>query len=207
VSEPRDAASWLTPIPPRRLDGGERFKGLTATVADFWRWAFSDLRDNTTRGVLAEFLVAKAVGDDRGVRIGWDNFDAQAADGTTVEVKCSAFLQSWTQKHHSELVFGRLSAREFDASRNEYSLEPRVRADVFVFAIQTQRDPSAYDMLDISSWQFWVVDAGTIRERAGKTVGIGWVRQNAIGPLAYSDLAEAIRRASPRRPVRANRLD
>jgi hypothetical protein len=197
----------LTPTPPRPLDGGERFNGLPATVADFWRWAFSDLRDNTTRGVLAEFLVAKAVGDQRRVRIGWDNFDAEAADGTTVEVKCSAFLQSWTQKQHSELVFGRLSAREFDATRNEYSVEARVRADVFVFAVQTERDPAAYDMLDISRWQFWVVDAGTIRERAGKTVGIGWVRQNAIGPLAYSDLAEAIRRASLRHPVRANRLD
>jgi hypothetical protein len=40
------------------LDGGGRFTGLDATVSDFWRWAFSDLRDNTTRGILAEFLVA-----------------------------------------------------------------------------------------------------------------------------------------------------
>ena len=47
------------------MDGGRRFVGLDATVADFWRWAFSDLRDNTTRGILAEFLVAKAVGDTK----------------------------------------------------------------------------------------------------------------------------------------------
>jgi hypothetical protein len=39
----------------------------------FSRWAFSDLRGNTTRGILAEFLVAKAVGDERALRIGWDN--------------------------------------------------------------------------------------------------------------------------------------
>ena len=31
-------------------------------MLDFWRWAFSDLRDNTQRGVLAEFLVALALG-------------------------------------------------------------------------------------------------------------------------------------------------
>ena len=101
------------------LNGSERFAGLDATVANFWRWAFQRLRDNTMRGILAEFMVAKAVGDQRSLRIAWDNFDAQAPDGTTIEVKCSAFLQSWTQKRHSELVFGRLSAREFDAARNE----------------------------------------------------------------------------------------
>lgn len=195
--EPHQEASWLTPKPASRLDGSERFIGLDASVVDFWRWAFSDLRDNTTRGVLAEFLVAKAVGDDRGLRIGWDNFDAQAPDGTTIEVKCSAFLQSWTQRRHSELVFGRLSAREFDANRNEYSVDPRVRADVFVFAVQTQRDPAAYDMLDLSHWEFWVVAADRIRERAGKTVGIGWVREHATGPLPYAELGKAIRSAAP----------
>lgn len=178
------------------LTGSERFVGLDATVADFWRWAFSDLRDNTTRGILAEFLVARAVGDERSLRIGWDNFDAQAPDGTAIEVKCSAFLQSWTQKRHSELVFGRLSAREFDATRNEYSVDARVRADVFVFAVQTQREPAAYDVLDISHWEFWVVSASTIRERAGKTVGIRWVREHATGPLPYSGLADAIHAAA-----------
>jgi hypothetical protein len=178
------------------LDGSERFTGLDATVADFWRWAFSDLRDNTTRGILAEFLVARAVGDERGLRIGWDNFDAQAPDGTAVEVKCSAFLQSWALKRHSELRFGRLSAREFDATRNEYSVDARVRADVFVFCVQTQREPAAYDMLDISHWEFWVVDAGTIRELGVKSIGIGWVRRHATGPLPYGELAEAIRVAA-----------
>lgn len=49
-----DEAAWLRPGPAATLLGSERFVGLDATVADFWRWAFSDLRDNTTRGILAE---------------------------------------------------------------------------------------------------------------------------------------------------------
>ena len=44
-----------------QLTGNEEFtlhgKGAGITVLDFWRWAFSDLIDNTQRGVLAEFLV------------------------------------------------------------------------------------------------------------------------------------------------------
>ena len=97
---------WLNPAPAGPLTGGERFAGLEATVADFWPWAFSDLRNNTTRGIFAEFLVAQAVGDNRGPRAGWDSFDVQAPDGTRIEVKCSAFLQSWAQKRPSNLSFG-----------------------------------------------------------------------------------------------------
>lgn len=44
-----------------QLTGNEEFtlhgKGAGITVLDFWRWAFSDLIDNTQRGVMAEFLV------------------------------------------------------------------------------------------------------------------------------------------------------
>ncbi|MDQ2873467.1 MAG: hypothetical protein M3Y33_00995 [Actinomycetota bacterium] len=58
---------WLTPSAAGPLEGDEQFIGLDATVAGFWRWAFSDLRDNFTRGILAEFLVARAVGDSRGM--------------------------------------------------------------------------------------------------------------------------------------------
>ena len=192
MAETSDGAGWLKPTPPQSLEGREPFAGLDATVADFWRWAFSDLRENTTRGILGEFLVARAVGDQRPIRNGWDNFDVVGPDGTTIEVKCSAFLQSWSQRKHSSLSFGRLRGREFDAERNEYSVEARVRAEVFVFAVQTQLEPEAYDMLDLCHWEFWVVDGQTVRTRAGKTVGIGWVRQHAVGPVPYEDLAAAV---------------
>lgn len=183
---------WLRPSRLSRLTGAELFEGLDATVGEFWSWAFSDLRDNTTRGVLAEFLVAKAVGGSDGVRVGWDNYDVTAPDGTAIEVKCSAFLQSWAQKEHSKLSFGRLRAREFDASINEYSIDAKVRADVFAFAVQTQLDPAAYDMLDMAHWEFWVVDGSTISEQVGKTVGIRWVQQHGVGPLRHEALAQAI---------------
>jgi hypothetical protein len=111
-------------------------------------------------------------------------------------VKCSAFLQSWVQKRHSDLVFGRISAREFDAVTNEYSVDVRVRADVFVFAVQTQREPESYDVLDISHWEFWVASGSTIREWGVRTVGISWIRQHATGPLPYGDLAGAIHAAA-----------
>lgn len=68
--------------------------------------------------------------------------------------------------------FSRLRGREFDASLNEYSLDQRVRADVFVFAVQTQLDTAEYDMLDLAHWEFWVLDAARIRSETRKSVDI-----------------------------------
>jgi hypothetical protein len=55
MSETSVPDGWLVPGPPQALEPEDRFVGLDASVVDFWRWAFSDLRDNTVRGVLAEF--------------------------------------------------------------------------------------------------------------------------------------------------------
>ena len=79
ASRPPDG--WLVPAPPQQLEGTDGFAGAAATVLDFWRWAFSDLRDNTRRGVLAEFIVALALGQTGTRRKGWDNFDVLTSTG------------------------------------------------------------------------------------------------------------------------------
>ncbi|MFD5893696.1 MULTISPECIES: hypothetical protein [unclassified Streptomyces] len=54
------------------MSGNESFSGLEATLSDFWRFAMSDLRTNTVRGYLAEFLVARAMGVET-IRVEWDS--------------------------------------------------------------------------------------------------------------------------------------
>jgi hypothetical protein len=86
----------------RRKSGDEPFhaagRPIGAELGDFWRWAFSDLTSNALRGVLAEYLVARALGADRGARTEWDACDVCAPDGTRIEVKSAAYLQSWSQR-------------------------------------------------------------------------------------------------------------
>ena len=47
------------------LTGNEEFTLRGASIGismlDYWRWAYSDLIDNTQRGVMAEFLVYSAL--------------------------------------------------------------------------------------------------------------------------------------------------
>lgn len=66
-----------------------------ARLADFWSWACSDLANNTMRGLLAEYLVATALGAAAGTRTEWDTVDIRTSDGWRVEVKSTAYLQSW----------------------------------------------------------------------------------------------------------------
>ena len=180
------------PVQAVPLDPDIPFNGLSATPGEFWQWAFSDLRANTTRGVLAEFIVARAVGAKQAVRGAWDDFDVEAPDGTRIEVKCSAHLQSWGQKQISKLSFSRLTGRKFDEVTGTYGVEKRVRAQVFVFAVQTHEDPSTYDMLSIHHWQFYVVGAKEVAAHAKNSVGISWVKKHSEGPTDFEALADEI---------------
>jgi hypothetical protein len=88
VAEDSDAqtggsdSAWLIPKLVIRLTGDERFSDDVSSVLDFWRWAFSDLRTNIVRGVLAEYLVARAVGDGSPLREAWDNWDVTTRPGS-----------------------------------------------------------------------------------------------------------------------------
>lgn len=184
---------WLKPAPAQRLDGPGRFIGTGATVVDFWRWAFSDLRDNYMRGNFAEFLVTLALGQTDRRRKTWDNYDVTTASGVRVEVKASGHLQSWPQRTHSTLSFSNLAARTWDENTNTWGEAPEVRADVFVFCAQTCMSHEDYNTLDIGQWEFYVVDAAHIRREAKKTVSIAWVRRHAQ-PIPYARLADEIER-------------
>ncbi len=124
-----DEASWLEPTPVEPLTGHEPLSGVAATVAEFWRWGFSDLRTNIVRGILAEFLVAKVVGAREPVRVAWDNFDVVSGAGTRIEVKSSGHLQSWPQKRLSTVAFTGLTGLRWDAKEG-WGDDREVRADV-----------------------------------------------------------------------------
>lgn len=98
---------------PTSGPGDEQIAGVEATVLDFWRWGFSDLRLNIVRGVLAEPLVAKAVGATETPKEEWANFDVRTPASVRVEVKASAHWQSWAQRGPSKTIFSGLTGRSW----------------------------------------------------------------------------------------------
>ena len=151
-------------------------------LLEFWRWAYSDLPSNAVRGVLAEYLVGRALGVDMSApRVDWAAWDLLTPDGIKVEVKCGAYVQAWASSGKpSQVRFSGLLARSWiPGTAGSYTELPDVRADVYVFALQTCLDPARYEPLDLSQWEFRVVPGRDVR--AWQQGSIGLSRLIALG--------------------------
>lgn len=187
------------PAEPTPFEGGEAFRGADAgTVLDFWRYAVPDLRTNTTRGLLAEFLVHRAVGaEERNTE--WESFDVLAPSGLRIEVKTSAYLQAWGQRRLSEIRFSRLRGRVWSPEDGS-APEQTYNADVYVFALHTARTHAEYDPLDIGQWRFHVAPRALVEATGRAGLGLAAVRRICGEPVAYAALADRITTCG--RPVR-----
>lgn len=172
-----------------------------ATILDFWRWALGDLRMNTARSWVAEFLVALALDDPSALREEWASHDVTAADGTRVEVKASAYLQSWVQRKPTPPSFTLTGAKEiWDPERGVYTVPDRGRVDVWVFALQTASTHDEYDALDLAQWRFWAAPNAQVEGWGQKSGRLSLIeRQCGIG-RPWEELPEIVSRASPHGP-------
>jgi hypothetical protein len=175
------------------LTGDERFTGLDHTVKDFWSYAARDLRSNVLRGVLAEWLVAKAVGAVE-PRPEWDNFDVLTAAGIQVEVKSSAYLQAWPQHDLSRISFSGLRSQKL-GPENRYSGQRTFNADVYVFCVQTAQSHAAYDPLDVSQWDFYVLPRSHVESIGYRSIGLARIKI-VTQRVSFDELAAAINQAA-----------
>jgi hypothetical protein len=149
------------PYAPTKLIGRERLTGADvsdATMLDFWQWAFSDLRANSLRGVLSEWIVAKLLGlapIAPPVRDPWGEYDLRTPEGVTLEVKASAYLQSWMETGASKIVFSGLRGQTWTPATG-YSGKATYNAQLYVFCVQTEKDPARWDALDLGQWRFYL---------------------------------------------------
>jgi len=192
-SDPLDSLS------PKPKSGSEPFHGgsgnLDFTLADFWRWSTSDLTNNAMRGILAEFLVMRALGIKSEVRMEWDAYDLMTADGMRIEVKSSAYVQTWKQTRPSKPCFSIGVRRAWFSETNTYAETACRSADVYVFALLHHKDKRTVDPMDVEQWTFYVLPTVALNERfpVSKTVGLSSLM--AAGALAagYGELADAVR--------------
>lgn len=175
--------------------------GDVGTVLDFWRWALGDLRMNTARGYLAEWLVASAVGDTRGPRVEWDAWDVVAPPphNTRIEVKTTGRLQSWTSRKLSTPRWpfpGLHSTRYWDEARGEYvEVAKEDRVDVWVFALHTATSHDDYDPLNVSQWEFRVVPHRVLLGAGQTSGGLALFERLGVVPTRFAELRAAVHAA------------
>ncbi len=175
--------------------GDERFvldgTDLGFDLLSFWKWACSDLVGNTARGILAEYIVAKALGIECRARVEWDAFDLVTRDGRTIEVKSASYLQTWEQKQLSKIIFGIQPTKGWYASTNTSSVEYRRQADLYVFCLLGEQNQANLNPLNVGQWEFYVVPTATLDRECPlqKTIGLTRLKAIAGEPVAYQDLA------------------
>jgi hypothetical protein len=146
-----------------RLEGHERLMGpgapaTPATAMEFWRWAFSDLRQNALRGIFAEWVVARIAGLQTDCRNPWDDCDFVTASGLRIEVKAAAYRQAWHDETSAltKIVFSGLHGRRLEGAA--YAAESTYNADLYIFCVLDNRS-LACDPFDLRNWQFWLMSA------------------------------------------------
>lgn len=184
----------LMPLVTRK-SGRECFSGIRGahTLQDFWAWAYSDLVSNTARGKLAEYIVATAVGCESEIRPAWESFDLLSPQGIKIEVKSSAYLQSWKQKEFSRIEFGIAESRRWDGSA--YAAEKKRQADVYVFCVLKHKVPETLNPLDLAQWEFYPVATRRLNVcfKQQKSLSLGSLRARCKAvACAYAKLKAAI---------------
>lgn len=168
---------------------GER---LDVSVAEFWRWARSDLVTNTERGVFAEFIVAVALNVPiTGVRNGaWSPIDLTTPEGTTVQVRSAAYLQSWYQARYSTIEFDVEPKRAWNLETNTWAERGR-HADVYVFALLLHRDKRSVDPLDMAQWMFYVLPTAALDGFPPRKISLAELQGRTRG-LHFDEVQDAV---------------
>ena len=165
-------------------------QALAHTLLDFWRWSASDLVSNATRGILAEYIVASALGLADGVRAEWDAFDLITPAGLKVEVKSASYLQSWFHKKPSPISFGIRPTHSWDATTGASASDAKRQADVYVFCLLAHSDKATLDPLNVLQWQFYVVRASQLDASfpTQKSIGLRSLLRLCGSPITYDAL-------------------
>lgn len=160
------------------LSEGEKIQGTDKTILDYWKWGHSAILDNTERGVFAEFLVGSALGVLNYPRVEWENADINY-HGYFIEVKSSAYVQSWEQSKASTPMFGIAPKRSWTGKGNEYEKELRRFAQYYIFCLLNEKDRDKVDPLNVNQWEFYILSTEVLNQHS-KTQ-----KKISLRPLQY----------------------
>ena len=128
-------------------------------------------------------------------RVSMDAYDLLSPDGIRVEVKSSAYIQSWESEHPARLSFRIAPAKALDEFGN-YSANSKYarHSDVYVFCIWTAMSREQ-NILDLSLWDFYVIATKTLDQKVPNQKTITFQSLMALEPrkVDWFGLGEVIR--------------
>ena len=181
-----------------RKTGNEKFmlngKALDINLLSFWQWSSSDLINNAMRGMLAEYIVASAVSSTSSIRKQWEPYDILSTENIRIEVKSTAYLQSWAQKHHSIIQFGIAERKAWDSKTNAYTDTASRHSDIYVFCVLANKDQNTLDPMDLNQWDFYLLKTEVLNRSLSNQKSIGLSNLLKLNPVKsdYMNLYKSI---------------
>jgi hypothetical protein len=186
----------LSAIKTTKKTGKEPFllnnEELPFDVLSFWQWSSSELLGNALRGVLAEFIIASALGITKKPREEWDAYDLITSAGLKIEVKSSSYLQNWEQTKLSKIIFGIQPTEDILVNNGEKIR----RSDIYIFCVLSHQDKNTVNPLNLSQWDFYILDTDILNERVKKQKTITLSSLLKLNPVKvkYDELENEINR-------------
>jgi hypothetical protein len=125
----------------------------------------------------------------------WNAYDLETKDGIKIEIKTSAYLQTWYQKDYSKIVFSIKSSYSWNAETNKL-LEVKSRpSDVYVFCLLKHKDKRTVNPLNLNQWTFYVISTNKINKYHGnkKTINLKSLEQMTKG-VDYNKIKEMVQK-------------
>jgi len=183
----------------KKLDVSTSFKNgpesiNSKTVCDFWKWSFSDLLQNTTRGVLAEYIVAALLGIDNEVRNPWLAYDLELPNGRTIEIKTMSLLQAWAQKQLSTPKVVLAPTRKWDPKTGKMEKERTFNADIYIICFFNSINHKTANPLDLTQWEFYAFTKQQIVKllNGRKSISLKTLEKHEIKPVRAEELKDKI---------------
>ena len=192
----------LNKIEISKRSAEEKFRdgsnNLDFNLLSFWQWSSSDIVSNSTRGILAEYIVGKALEciKDDDIRDEWGAYDLITQGGLRIEVKSAAYVQSWQQSRLSKISFKVPKTFGWDKETNKFDKEKKRQADVYVFALLFHKDKETVNPLDISQWEFFVLPTKVLdeRERSQHSITLPSLKK-LTDSVSFFELGQAVEKA------------
>jgi hypothetical protein len=150
----------------KRKTGQETFLSKTESkkirLLEFWQWSTSNLLTNTTRGILAEFIVATDLGVDGILQNDWESYDLTSKNGIKIEIKASAYIQTWHQAKLSKIIYSIKPTTGWNPVTNKFEGTPQRHSDYYIFCLLHHKDQKTINPLDLDQWTFYILATKTL---------------------------------------------
>ena len=167
------------------------------TVLEFWRYCYGDLAGQSP--VIAEFLVAKALGIEKAENVTyWTPYD-MSYRGMRVEVKSTEYVHAWNKKRVSKVRTFSIAPSHNQYWGNEEHKSLSRQNDLYVFCLNTNQEVQNPQPLNLDFWEFYLVKTDVINrytEKIGnpdqKKISLNVIRRMAGEPVKWDSLRKRI---------------